>query len=442
MKTIKKKVALLLVTCMVAAVCSGCGQQTKFSDENKQSSKSTSTEKGSVAESASKSQEEKEIFTIKHLSFGQPDSTDNFKNYVKDSEVYKELVKQTRCEIEEYGLDDDQVNIRISSGQLGDMIKVYNTTTLDTMVQSDLLLPLNDLLAEYAPEILENYADVLEYVADYYGDGNIYTLPVYVGSSGFNPTVLERSLYSIRWDLYKELGYPEIKNPDDLIEVLADMVELEPKTPEGKNVYGTSFYVSNTSFFGMIGNFRSTYGFVNLKGHYISCDKNLELVYDMIDEVGPYWMAVDFYNKAYRAGILDPDSFTQQGSDYESKIESGEILCNIFNGKAYNIKQFENNPKSIKGFVEIPVEGTQMDDNCDNKYGWGVAGNSISIPKSCENPQRVMEFIAYCFSEDGSRLLQSGVEGVHWDYVDGVPTFNEETVALAVQVVKHFLALV
>lgn len=419
----KKLLSILLAGTMLTGLLTACGDQQQVSTSTETKETNVSSE---VQNSTETQQEEKEMYTIKHVSLNLATSTDHFNQFVKDSEVYKELVRQTSCEIEEYGLDADQANIRIASGELGDMLKVDGSNSLATMVESELLLPLNDLIAEYAPELLETHAEPLEFAKEYFGDGNIYFIPILVGELAGKTDYVPRNLYSVRWDLYKELGYPELKNPDDLVEVLADMVELEPKTPEGKKVYGASFYVTNTSLFGMVANFEGTYGYTDIKGHYMMKDKNDELVYSMIDEEGPYWMAVDFYNKCYRAGILDPDSFTQQASDHSAKIESGEILCNIYSGKSYNSKQVANDPETIRGFVEVPVEGTFMyDHGAYLPYGTGVT-NCIAIPKSCENPERVMEFIAYVLGEDGSRLIKSGVEGVHWDYVDGVPTYKEE----------------
>lgn len=48
--------------------------------------------------------------------------------------------------------------------------------------------------------------------------------------------------WDVRWDLYKELGYPEIKNLDDMVEVLAQMKEICPKDDNGKTTYGVSLF--------------------------------------------------------------------------------------------------------------------------------------------------------------------------------------------------------
>ena len=166
-----------------------------------------------------------------------------------------------------------------------------------------------------------------------------------------------------------------------------------------------------------------------MKNHFVTQNVQTgEICYDMINEKSPYWMAVDFYNKAYRAGILDPDSFTQQAADYDAKFASGESLASIYyTNMTYAAAELEKDPNSIKGFVNIPVEGTMCYQNANKTNGWENAAHAICVPTTCENPERVIQFIKYVFSEDGARLLTSGVQGIHWDYVDGVPVYNEET---------------
>lgn len=41
-----------------------------------------------------------------------------------------------------------------------------------------------------------------------------------------------------------------------------------------------------------------------------------------------------------------------------------------------------------------------------------------------------MEFLNYIFSYEGARTMYNGVEGTHWNMVNGVPTLTEETLAL------------
>ena len=48
--------------------------------------------------------------------------------------------------------------------------------------------------------------------------------------------------WDIRWDLYKQLGYPECKNLDDYIEILKDMQKACPKDEAGHKTYAVSMW--------------------------------------------------------------------------------------------------------------------------------------------------------------------------------------------------------
>ena len=425
MKRKSKWIALMLSSAMLIVNLAGCGNQETPSKESDVSANITTS--NTVVES-SVNNEEKEIITVKHLAFKKPAWQENFNNYQKDSAVYKEFVKQTGVEIEEYGLDEDQLQVRIASGDLGDLISIYEQSHINSMVESELLLPLNDLIEQYAPSIIEECPERWEAAKTLYAneEGLVYALPIMAGNEGTQQTN-GRYLYTVRWDLYEELGYPEMKNPEDLIEVLGDMMELQPTTPEGKKVYGASFYVTNESYYGMIGTFAGTYGFFNERGYYINRNVQTgDLVYDFVEENSPYWLAVDYYNKAYRAGILDPDCFTQQAADFNARIKSGELICPLTYDTSWEVTYSVEDPTFDKGYANVPVEGCMFYQNANQVTGW-IPTYALCIPKTCENPERVAEMLAYTFSDEGSRMLQSGVEGVHWDYVNGVPTYNEET---------------
>ena len=54
-------------------------------------------------------------------------------------------------------------------------------------------------------------------------------------------------IYAVRWDLYKEIGSPEIKNDDDYVEALKKMKEIYPETEDGLPVYALSAYNDSLS---------------------------------------------------------------------------------------------------------------------------------------------------------------------------------------------------
>ena len=90
--------------------------------------------------------------------------------------------------------------------------------------------------------------------------------------------------YVVRWDLYKQIGCPEINNDDDYIEALKAMKEIYPKTEDGLETYAMSAYNNSdlhTYFFkGCLGE-----GYVNLEdGLYVQDAKTNDLVVDIYDK--------------------------------------------------------------------------------------------------------------------------------------------------------------
>ena len=96
-------------------------------------------------------------------------------------------------------------------------------------VQKGMLFDWNedDILTDYGPYIKEHMPYALEKNANLSG-GTTYG---YGFDVAVDPSARGDIMYTwdVRWDLYKELGYPEIKNLDDMVEVLAQMkMEKQP----------------------------------------------------------------------------------------------------------------------------------------------------------------------------------------------------------------------
>jgi putative aldouronate transport system substrate-binding protein len=426
---LKRIMAMFIVAVMLVGLVVGCSE-TKSGNKEATDPSFTSSSSNSPTDST-----DLPVVTIDHLYIGLPTTTETFDMYLKDSPVYKELVRKTGVEINEIGVDFDQAAVRIASGDLGDLITIRSgANNLIDLVESGNLLALNDLVDEYAPNIKTLYPErwnsaITDLSAD--NSGNAYVLPVQAGNEGSQITN-GQYLYTVRWDLYKKLGYPKMENPDDLLKVLESMMELEPTNTNGKKVYGASFYVSQVDYFGFINPFAGTYGMSNLKGEYLRCEiKNQKFIYDFLDIGSPYWMASEYYNKAYRMGILDPDSFTQTAEDFHAKIDEGEIICVDYIGTAgkFEERQLEKDPETLRGYANIPVEGCMFYQNGNAITGWGVS-HSLGIPTSSKYPDRIMQMLAYTFDYEGTRLIRSGIEGIHWDYVNGVPTVKDEVMEL------------
>lgn len=266
------------------------------------------------------------------------------------------------------------------------------------------------------------------------GDGVQYFVTPRVtfdGAEANYGTVLNNG-YIVRWDLYKEIGCPEINNDDDYIDALKKMKEIYPETEDGLPVYAMSAY-NDSQLHAYFYKGCLAEGYINLQGGiYVQNVTTNELVPDLYDEGvegdTPFWSGVKFYNKLYREGLLDPDCFITKSEDLKEKYNKGQYLggsVNWYYG-TYNENQRTADPETLKEYVTLP-----------SYLGWGNEknlggwfGKYFFVSSHSENVERAVMILDYLQSEEFSRDIDSGVEG-RWTTDDsGKPSLTADTVAM------------
>lgn len=341
------------------------------------------------------------------------------------SPLFDEIERKTGVRMTVTNVDDDQKQVILAGGDTTDCLMIFNQTDLLPAIEGDLMLPLDDLIEKVGPNVKSTYPERLKMSREVLsnGSGKAYFLPVQAGSEGASAQPLH-SIYMVRWDLYKQMNYPKIAGIDEFLSMLLEMKKLEPATPDGKPTYGIS--VSGDSAANIAAPFNYTYGYYP-SNDLVSTDVNTgKMMYAPTDDNSPYWQGLEYYNKAHRMGLLDPDSFTQKGEDMQAKITAGQILSPLYNGfiDTFETNALTKDPNTIEGFQTLPIEGTTYYCNTNFKGGWD--GCFVGIPKTCKDPEAVMRVLDYLSTYEGARMIESGIEGEHWTYVDGVPTFTDE----------------
>ncbi len=318
---------------------------------------------------------------------------------------------------------------RMESGNLGDIVVWGGEGNYQKALKAGLLYDWNDedLLKNHGPYIYENMQKALE-------KNQLLTKQVTEGKSdtlyGFGHNVATSSenheaffyTWDIRWDLYKELGYPEIKNLDDLAKVLGDMKEICPTDDNGNPTYGASLWPDWDGDMVMYVKALGTayYGYDELGiGLY---DSDTGTYYDALEADGPYLECLKFFNKLYQNDLLDPNSMTQTYDGMYEKLQSGGVFWSIFNysgSLGYN-KKHEADNKAMCSLV--PTEGSPI------VYGMSVVGgNRIwSIGANTENPELCMEIINWLSTPEGVMTYNYGPKGLCWDYDDEGYTYFTE----------------
>ena len=321
--------------------------------------------------------------------------------------------------------DSDGVyETRMESGNLGDIV-IWGNDSDEYLqaVDKGMLYDWeeDDLLDEYGPYIKEHMPAALEKNREISG-GTLYG---YGFDVAVDATQRQDFMYTwdLRWDLYKELGYPEIKNLDDMVEVLAQMKEICPTGDNGKTTYGMSIfndwdgdmvmYVKSlaTAYYGY-----DEFGF----GLY---DPETQTYHPCLEEDGPYLTALKFYNNLYQRGLLDPDSQTQKYDGANEDYQNGNAFLNIFNFLGSSMYNSEAHAAENKAMYACPPSEARP--IC---YGQSIYGGNRpwTIGAKTEYPELCMAIINWLSTPEGRMTLEYGPKDVCWYYdEDGYTHFTD-----------------
>lgn len=310
---------------------------------------------------------------------------------------------------------DGAYQTRMEKGDLGDIV-VWGTNgdQYATAVDRGLLFDWEseDLVHKFGPYIEEHFPDALEANRALNSDGKVYGIGYSVTDE---PNQHDTFAYDwgIRWDLYKELGYPKVDNLDDLAVVLQQMKEICPTGDDGKNTYGMSLWPDWDGNMVMYVKAMASayYGYDELGfGLY---DSQTGDYYDCLEEDGPYMDSLHFFNKLYRMGLLDPDSMTQPYDNMSAKVTNGNVFFSIFDYAGsilFNTPTHVADNKYMASLV--PTDANVI------VYGISTGGSDRiwSIGSKALFPEKCMQIINWLHTPEGAMTIWYGIQGLMWDY--------------------------
>ena len=321
--------------------------------------------------------------------------------------------------------DKSVYQTRMESGDLGDIV-IWGNDGDDYLkaIDQGMLYDWNedDLLADYGPYINAHMQAALEKNASLSDDGTVYGFGHAVASSAKD---LQAFMYTwdLRFDLYQQLGCPEIKNLDDMIEVLKQMKEICPTDDNGNPTYGVSLF--NDWDGNMVMFVKSTatayYGYDEFGFGLYDPDSNT--FYPCLDKDGPYLEMLKFYNKLYQAGLVDPDSQTQGYNGMLEDYQNGTAFLNVFNFLGSALYNGDSHLQAGKAMYPVKPEDAKPIVYGQSIYG----GNRIwSIGANTEYPELCMAIINWLSTPEGVMTYNYGPKDVCWYYdEDGYTHFTD-----------------
>lgn len=356
---------------------------------------------------------------------------------MEDSEVIDYLEEKLNIKLTFVEYTSDQWAAALSSGELPDIFQVNNTgttgvnMTLDEIIGNGYALELTDLIEEYGPNIRQNIPDILDYMRTYRsnGTGGLYGLTERVpvnNPEGKDVAVNYGIGFLVRWDYYKEMGYPEITNEDELLDVLKKMQEAHPTTADGKPVYAFGGF-NDWGLWPYFVPYAFQHGWMNGTGYLVGPDAEIQPMFGEKSDI--FKKAMNFLNKASRMGLCDPEMFTMKNTDFIQKHTNLQYLCmpcDWWDPQAAEVQKEQGVMESDVGWRMIPGAFPEIYGGYPSRFG--LSDRPTVISKNCEHPEEAMKLLDYLYSFEGSRLLMSGIKGVHWEEVDGKKEYTDEVI--------------
>lgn len=415
-KSMRRKAALGLVMATMLGTLAGCGGSAGSSSTNADASGGSESQSSSGSSTPDGSDREAVTLTV----FSER------ANYSGMQEGWGAKILKDKFNVEMNIVPNGEgvFDTRMESGNLGDIVIFGSENDYMQARDAGLLFDWEEdnILQDYGSYIKEHMPYALEKNRDMSSDGKIYGLGYEVAT---NSNDLQSFFYTwdIRWDLYAQLGYPEVKTMDDLVNLFVEMKKICPTDDNGKPTYAASLwpdwdgdmvmYVKSTA--------TAFYGYDEFGvGLY---DPSTGKFYGALDDNSPYLQMLDFYHKLYMNDLLDPDSMTTTYDTMIQKVKSSGTFFSIFNYAgclAYNTPEHMESGRMMKSLT--PKDASPI------VYGLNILGsnNYWAIGNNSEYPELCMEIINYFCTPEGRMTMEYGPKGVTWDYdEDGNTYFTE-----------------
>lgn len=433
MRRNKKRILAMLLAAVMTASLAGCGKG------GETAANTTGNENGGQEEAG-----QDEVVTLKMFIRNQSKYTG-----LQEDPVAKYIEEKLGIRIEltvdsslgnttaQTSTFNELLATKLASNDLDDIMDFGSPSgnpeilnNLNRAVEAGMIIPLDDLVAEHTENLSTDPRLTIrnDYRREHmYNDGKFYSVG---GWGGMGLDQLPGAANWVRWDLYKEMGYPDVETDEDYLEMLKEMQDSYPETPGGEKVYaiGGAFADPQGMGDGFVNrDYPLSKGYEPLEGNYAvylnHATKQVEA--PLQDPDSFFWNGVKLYYKANQMGILDPGAVTMSSAEYTEKINKGAYLSAV-NGWQVMNKEAILDGLGMKDAGYMPMR--PLEDVVSLSVYWEsvVGGNEFAITSKCKYPEKAIQFLDWCMSEEGSRMITQGAEGMAYTMDGDVPQVTQQ----------------
>lgn len=396
----KKILSIVLAIAMLASLTTGCGS-TATSDPDSTTSPTGDTAKNRVNEFGWEVPEKTLKLNILDVHGGyapleaEKTGTENTKKYFKDNFNVEFNVEYTT------GDGKEAANMALAAGTYPDIITGVTYDIAERFVKQNKAFEITPYMDTIAKDIKSTMGDIYPLLLN--NEEKMYYVPYMMGAISELPD----NAAHIRYDEYKAIGSPEIKTTDDYYNAVNEILKLNPTTSNGESRYAISLYTEGNGLISPD----------DLVGHW-----GLKNGYK-ISDTGDFthWAFTDegkemskFFNRFYRDGTMDPDSFINNYEQWKTKFSNERIVGCVgpwwITADAGHEVWQSTDPNLPKDKRYIQLNFKAPDAEAANLSGKNRLGSRYTIiTDKAKDPESCLKFINFQATERGRALTCWGL---------------------------------
>jgi len=293
----------------------------------------------------------------------------------------------------------------LSTDQVPDLLQVGLADIRD-FAGDGVILPMNALIDEHAPNIkayIETHPEIQKLTIE----GELYYIP----SQNYNWKRLA-SMPMIRMDVLNAAGLEAPTNFDELFDVLVALKEANPDATVWTNRNGTKRLLQLNAY--PMGS-----------GYNIYFDKDVDGGKWLFGAIHPEFRDVlDYFARAYEAGIIDPDFAITTADQWHEKQSNGKGLYaweNMSFGVRWNLALRDSDPDATWAPL-YTLDGARG----PRQTQYGGLRNGYAIGANTADPVRMIKLLDWMMTPIGLEVTNLGIEGQHFTRTGDLPDTIED----------------
>ena len=321
----------------------------------------------------------------------------------------------------------EQRQLLLATGELPDIFLGQNAlkdSDITTYAAEGVFLPLDDLIAEYAPNVAAAFEQNINFknACTNVEDGKVYS----IGRGAERIPKTNADCLFIYQPWLDKLGLEVPTTTEEFADVLTAFKNDDPNGNGKADEVPFSFTMGNrqNDLHSMFGSFGRVDFINNPAGHFV-CDEDGTLVFTANKD--EYKNAIIWFNQMFAEGLFDKEGLTS--SDTKAIVALGnseEVILGSFVG--YDAANYVPQDRISDYAALKPLIGPDGDQiwSLSGYENGNITGRGFTITNTNEYPEASVRWIDQFFDKDNSVIIFLGPEGVciekdengMWTYIE------------------------